>query len=235
MKKEKKFLGGYVAPELYHYFDGQATEQGLSKNAFLEALLTAHEAGEQHWQEEEPDAEEKFDLNDYFEEDFSRELNDIIIAAGDGWLQYPERPASEFLNNLSTLLETSVDMPLLVDEEVVPYESVLPPMMSQLITEFLLESFDDLPDESSREELLLSLATKANAWKTTLAEKDQEIRISFTPEEWSNVQKLLRSNKVDLDVSAYLRRILGKKLQDEATGFLMIADEEMWTVGEGMV
>ena len=80
---------------MYHYFDEQANGQGLSKNAFLESLLSAHQIEDELITSENQPSEE-FSLTDYFDEEFSQILNDIFVAAGDGWNAVEDPQGSTF-------------------------------------------------------------------------------------------------------------------------------------------
>ena len=129
MLSEKKFIGGYVSPELYKHFDELATEQGLSKNAFLESLLSANQVEDKLIAEENQQNEE-FRLTDYFDEEFTQMLNNIFIAAGDGWNAAEDPKAEDFFRTLSILLETVTELPF-DEEENLSYQEVLPVFLQQ--------------------------------------------------------------------------------------------------------
>ncbi len=234
MLSEKKFIGGYVSPELYRCFDQQANEQGLSKNAFLESLLTSYQV-EDKLATKADDPRPDFLLTDYFDEEFSQMLDNIFIAAGDSWQAAEDPQAEVFFRTLSILLETATELPLDDEEKNLTYQEVLPESLQLHLTNFIRNNDDELPEEASTEEFLQILAKAAQERAEELAAVDRTISIPFSATEWVAVQKWLRDHADSSDLPAFLRQLLGQQLQEAAEGFLWVEDEDLWKVGEGMI
>lgn len=234
MLSEKKFIGGYVSPELYKHFDELATEQGLSKNAFLESLLSAHRV-EDKLTVEDKEPKQEFSLTDYFDEEFSQILNNIFIAAGDCWDPAEDPQGQVFFQNLSILLETATELPLGDEEENLTYQEVLPVFLQQQIADFIRDNDDELPEEASTEEFLQLLAEAAQERAEELEAADRTLSVPVSAREWAAVQKWLRDNAASTDLPTLLRQLLGAQLKEAAEGLLWVEDEDLWQVGEGML
>ena len=225
-KSSKKFLGGYVSPELHDAFETWAHEKGLTKNALLEQLLT-------EWNEVDPDdiwEEGKPQLLDrYFDTELAQEINAIFVTAADTAQPPEELDPVFFWEQVSILLEHSARAPYEDRDITLDYRILVPPAIQTSIQEWLSQA---MISADERTELMMDLAQAAQTEADAAAARARQVTLQFAADEWEQVQRLLSKQNYGLPLTTYLRARLGEAMEQQGDGFLMVADEAMYEVGK---
>ena len=240
MKRDSqtRFLGGYFSETLYDAVSHRAEQLGLSRNSYLEMILEqalAEEAeseadAEVEWWEEE--VTEFHELYALFAGPLAEEINDLIIAIGDGQEDVSPAGISSFFQLLSYLAESAVAMPLERADPYYYYRDSIPEALLRPVYILLNRTAGSVDDPADREAVLTELARQSQL--LALGEPEHFAELAFTAEEWVQLQRYLADQKRHRtdELTTYLRRRLGDDLVEAGTGFLFPRDPGWLELGQ---